>query len=110
MAKPKAPGVRQLMEQVLKGQFGLGKSIDGIRQDFSDFKIQEAAKNATQDEQIATLEDGVKGVGGEIKTHTEGHTTFVVKLLIGVSAMVGVIMSAAGFLAYFSNAARAAGG
>lgn len=109
MAKPKNPGVKQLMEQVLEGQSTLCGKVDGLQEDFSDFRVEEGKKNATQDADIETLKKGVSGVFGEINTHIEGHTGFAVKLLIGVSAIVGIIMSAAGFLAYFSNAAKAAG-
>ena len=109
MGKERAPGVKQLMTQLLEGQSDLCGKVDGLRDDFSDFKVEEATKNATQDANIAGLQKGVSGAFKEINTHKESHTGFAVKLLIGVSAMVGIIMSAAGFLAYFSNAAKAAG-
>ena len=110
MPKDKTPGVRQLMEQVLVGQTTLCGKVDGLRKDFSDFKVQEAATNATQTADIETLKKGVSGAFREINTHKESHSGFALRLLLGVAAIVGVIMSAAGFLTYFTNAARAAVG
>ena len=106
----KKPSVHDLMSAVLDGQVDLGTKVDGLRKDFSDFKVQEAATNATQTADIETLKKGVSGAFREINTHKESHSGFALRLLLGVAAIVGVIMSAAGFLTYFTNAARAAVG
>ncbi len=110
MGKERAPGVKQLMTQIIEGQSNLCVKVDGLRKDFSDFKVQEAATNATQSADIETLKKGVSGAFREINTHKESHSGFALRLLLGVAAIVGVIMSAAGFLTYFTNAAKAAGG
>ena len=109
MGKERTPGVKQMMTQILEGQSDLCGKVDGLREDFSDFKVEEAKKNATQDANITGLQKGVSAAFSELNSHKESHTGFAVKLLVGVSAIVGIIMSAAGFLAYFSNAAKAAG-
>ena len=111
MGKERTPGVRQLMEQVLVGQTTLCGKVDGLRKDFSDFKVQEAATNATQSADIATLKLGVKGAFGKIEKHEGTHPKFFMWIIGSVFTIVSLVMGTAALMTRWGahHAARAAG-
>ena len=107
----KTPGVRQVMVQILEGQHDLCGKVDGLRKDFSDFKVQEAATNATQTADITALKKGVSGAFHKIEAHEGSHPKFFMWIIGSVFTIVSLVMGTAALMTRWGahHAARAAG-
>lgn len=92
--------------------------VDGLKQDFNDFKQKEAAVNATQDADIESLDECVEeakkdakqaradvkeSVGKVYKSldeHKESHLGFALKVIAGSATLVSVVLGAAKYLSH----------